>query len=439
MPKQSPIIPVISKKDWKNKFEHWDADAKRWIRCAGYRIDIWDPLTKSRYRFTEHVDYKTALMLHRQWQDAAARGKFGKIARTKKSGVVNLMDLFNSWKKEVAGSTFYRDEPLSPETIRRTSVAIKAFNLALGIGEERSIQLKQITLTKIEKFIRVRLAQGVSKAGVNADNRQLRALLGWGKKKEFLDENPFRRVEFFRIKKSKPRALIANELLRLFEVCPPASKYYNLLMFYLITGARRSQAAKPLLTWDCIDFEKGYIYLAKQKRQERTFPITPELKDILLDLKTNPIEKLANHRSDDHLYPFPFCPSHISNKIIKPMLLAAGIPDVSLHNLRKTCLTVLRNDLGYSTENVKDFIGHSSIQVTEAHYLGTDYEGQRQMASDLGEYLVTMACRVAKSEIGAERLVERPKTVPQNSAIEVSNPPVERLKDPETGTSASHR
>ncbi|MEE9464565.1 MAG: tyrosine-type recombinase/integrase [Candidatus Neomarinimicrobiota bacterium] len=289
---------------------------------------------------------------------------------------------------------------------------IASLYLAIGINEEHSIQLKQITLAKIEKIIRMRLAHGASRGGINADNRQLRALFGWGRKKKFLDKNPFSSIEYFRIKKSKPRALIADELLRLFEVCPPGSKYYNLLIFYLITGARRSQAARPLLTWDGIDFEKGYIYLAKQKRQERTFPITPELKDILLDLKANPIEKLANHRSDDRLYPFPFCPSHISNKIIKPMLVAAGIPDVSLHNLRKTCMTVLRNNLGYTTENVKDFIGHSSIQVTEAHYLATDYEGQHKMASDLGEYLVTMACGVAKSEIGAERLVERPKTVP---------------------------
>jgi len=294
-------------------------------------------------------------------------------------------------------------------------------------------------LTKIEKFIRVRLAQGVSKSGINADCRQLAALFGWGKKKEFFDENPFKRVELFKIQKSKPRALIADELLRLFEVCPPGSKFYNQLMFYLITGARRSQAARPLLRWDGIDFDEGFIYLAKQKRRERTFPITPELKDILLDLKANPIEKLANHRSDDHLYPFPFCPSHISNKIIKPMLMAAGIPDVSLHNLRKTCMAVLRNNLGYSTENVKDFIGHSSIQVTEAHYLGTDYEGQRRMASDLGEYLVTMASRVAKSEIGAERLMEIPKTVPQNSAIEVSNLPEKRLKTSEKEIPGSRR
>ena len=161
MPKQSPVIPVISKKDWKNKFEHWDTDAKRWIRCAGYRIDIWDPISKSRSRFTEHVDYKTATTLHKRWQDAAARGEFGKIARTKKGGVETLMDLFDAWRKDVSGITFYRDEPLSPETIRRTSVAIKAFNQTLDIREEHSIKLSQITLTKIEKFSHVRLERGV--------------------------------------------------------------------------------------------------------------------------------------------------------------------------------------------------------------------------------------------------------------------------------------
>jgi len=54
------------------------------------------------------------------------------------------------------------------------------------------------------------------------------------------------------------------------------------------------------------------------------------------------------------------------------MFKEAGIEGATLHDLRKTCLSVLVNNLGYRTESVKDYVGHSSISVTEAHYLGKD-------------------------------------------------------------------
>ncbi len=65
--------------------------------------------------------------------------------------------------------------------------------------------------------------------------------------------------------------------------------------------------------------------------------------------------------------------------------------DATLHDLRRTCLTMLRSDLGYSTENVKDYIGHSSITVTENHYLGRSMDQQLEKGSALGRYLSDLA------------------------------------------------
>ena len=210
-------------------------------------------------------------------------------------------------------------------------------------------------------------------------------------RREFVFENPFAKVESFRVERTKVRVLTHDELRSLFRVCPPGSKYHALLMFYLITGARRDQAAKPHLRWDGVEFDEGFIYLTRQKQKDRAFPITPELRDILQHHKEHPIRKERNPQPDDHLYPFPFTGAHISRKIISPLLRQAGIKDATLHDLRRTCLTLLRNDLGYSTENLKDYVGHSSIRVTENHYLGRSVEHQSEMSSALASYLSDLA------------------------------------------------
>lgn len=136
--------------------------------------------------------------------------------------------------------------------------------------------------------------------------------------------NPFDKVDFVEGDDPNPMFPSEKELGRLFQACPPGSRYYGLLMFYLITGARRAQAAKPLLNWECIDFKNGLIRLGRQKRKKRIVPLHPLLRDILVDLQANPLVKKAHLRDDDYLYPFPFHPSHISTKIFKPLFRKAG-------------------------------------------------------------------------------------------------------------------
>ncbi len=440
MPKHLPIRPVFSQKRWKNHYEYWDEKNQQWTKCSGFQIDIWEPTSQQRFRITEHVDYQSAKQLYHEWQDLALRGEFEPIARAKKEKVNTIADLSSKWIDTVSKPTYYREIPLSPETIRRTGTAIRALCKTVRGTEDSQLRLKDITPTMLDRFCRMRLDCGVSREGINADLRQLRALINWGRKQGLLERDPFACIEFFQTRKPVPRPLTRDELIRLFQVCPPGSRFYNLLMFYLITGARRSQAAKPYLRWDGIDFKEGFIYLVRQKQKERTFPITPELNDILLDIKEHPIEKRANRRPDDYLYPFPFSPSHISNKIFRPMLAQAKIEGATLHDLRKTCLTVLKHDLGYQSENVKDYIGHSSVAVTEAHYIGRSNELQQEMGCALGSYMINLAKNAAKVVLGTDTLVlETSKTVTQNSDKDVLNPPQKRPKPLKTETPTSRR
>ena len=439
MPKRRPIRPFFSTKPWKNIHDHYDSKAHQWVKCAGFEIDVWEPLTQKRIRLKEKIGYKGAKALYQRWTELATMGRFEEIVHSQKVGVSSLTDLLEKWSREVSQPTYRREIPLSPETIRRTKVAVRGYQKAMKGSQGATVPVRDITPAQIEKYCQLRLAGGVSRAGINSDLGSLKALFNWGVFNNLLSENPFLAVKSFQTKKPEPRPLTKDELTRFFEACPPGARFHNLVMFYLLTGVRRSQAAKPNLKWSDIDFELGVIHLVRQKQKERSIPITPELEALLLDVRGNPIVKLTNQKPDDRLYPFPFSPSHITNKIFRPLFRAASIEGATLHDLRKTSLTVLVNELGYTTEAVKGYAGHSSIAVTEGYYLGKDIQQQREMGATLGAHLQSLAQSAARQAIGAETLSPGSKTVTQNSDKDVITPSSESNTSEQKDTPASSR
>ena len=195
MSKRLSIRPFLSKKPWKNIFDHYDAGTHEWVKVAGYQIDVWDPISQKRVRLKEHVDYKASKALLERWTELANMGKFEEIVHSTKVGVDSLLALFNRWSKESSQPTFHREIPLSPETIRRTGVAVKGYLKALRASAEADVRLRHITPQAVEKYCQVRLAGGVSRSGINADLRSLKALLNWGVTKSLLRENPFNKVQ----------------------------------------------------------------------------------------------------------------------------------------------------------------------------------------------------------------------------------------------------
>ncbi|HXB40547.1 MAG TPA: site-specific integrase [Bacteroidia bacterium] len=60
------------------------------------------------------------------------------------------------------------------------------------------------------------------------------------------------------------------------------------------------------------------------------------------------------------------------NRVLKEIAAHAGInKHLTSHTARKTFAT-LKNNVGYTTEAIRDMLGQSSVQVTEAHYILRD-------------------------------------------------------------------
>jgi len=266
-------------------------------------------------------------------------------------------------------------------------------------------KLKSITPEAVEKYILVSVGEGHTKGGINTEIRGLKALYSWGQKKDYVSSNPFAAVELFPAEASDPRPLTPAELERLFQTCPPGSRWYPLIMVYLLTGARLSEVLKPKLTWRDIDFENEILTLPIRKSHTSTeFPLDTVLLEIFRELKANPYTKAHDNKPDDHHYPFPFGHHYISHKI-KAILKGAGI-DATAHDLRDSFVSHLIH-IGYPLEDVSKIAGHSTTQITERYYYKQLEERRRQMLTDLGDHFTG---RYSQTNIDT-LLKTRPKNV----------------------------
>lgn len=154
------------------------------------------------------------------------------------------------------------------------------------------------------------------------------------------------------------------------------------LEFVLLTGARRSEAAK--LRWCDVDFKsRSVIFRQTKNHTDRTVPITPRLNELL----NNMLEwRLGNYvfssvDKDDK-------PSHIvePRKALRIANQAAGSL-VTVHGLRRTFATILES-LDCPAYPLKSLLGHSMKgDVTATHYTQIGVERLRPWAEKYDTFL----------------------------------------------------
>ena len=130
---------------------------------------------------------------------------------------------------------------------------------------------------------------------------------------------------------------------------------HDLVVFYLYTGARSSEALYPDLTWDCIN-AKTIVFPRTKNNKSRTVSLFKPVKNVL-DSRVN----LPGG-------PFDFTTNQVYNRI-KFVLKKANLNNASPHNLRKTAgawYYMATRDIFA----VKCWLGHSNVTVTENHYTG---------------------------------------------------------------------
>lgn len=136
---------------------------------------------------------------------------------------------------------------------------------------------------------------------------------------------------------------------------PCASAY---LQGLLLTGARRRELGS--LRWEDVDFEWNSLTIRDKVEGERTIPLTPYYKSLLLGLL----------RRNEWVFSSP---SSESGQLVEPTaphrraLLAADLPHLTLHGLRRSFNT-LSEWTEAPTGVVAQIMGHKPSAISERHY-----------------------------------------------------------------------
>jgi integrase len=222
--------------------------------------------------------------------------------------------------------------------------------------------IDKISPDDIINFKKHRLSLKVSDEGINTEIRHIRTVFNYAKKLELITTSPMVDVSNIQVVKSDVRFLDDHELVRLnvelnkLNLNDAYEKdVHDLVVFYLYTGARSSEALYPDLTWDCIN-AKTIVFPRTKNNKSRTVSLFKPVKNVL-DSRVN----LPGG-------PFDFTTNQVYNRI-KFVLKKANLNNASPHNLRKTAgawYYMATRDIFA----VKCWLGHSNVTVTENHYTG---------------------------------------------------------------------
>lgn len=203
----------------------------------------------------------------------------------------------------------------------------------------------------------------------------------------YLKCNPTDMVESPKVPKNRVNALSKNEAMRFVtevENLPIRLKTAYILL--LTTGMRRGECFG--LQWQDIDFEHSVIHikrnvtytastgvrigLPKTTHGIRLIPITERMVNILKEYRDSQGEGYQAHflfHSEESL-DMPQNPTYIT-KHMKKFMKRVGLPELSPHDLRHTCASLLLQS-GTDIKSIQDVLGHADASTTLNFYAKSD-------------------------------------------------------------------
>jgi integrase len=251
---------------------------------------------------------------------------------------------------------------LEQSTLTRYGDAVKA--VESFDSDLMNQPLDQLEPSSFERFKIHRRMRGLSPAGINTNIRHLRGIFNYAVRRGYITTSPLRDVGFISVQSPDVRFLNEDELNRLKAVLDSIDvndqfqrDARDLVIFYLYTGARSSEALYPTFTWNCV--ESTSIRFPKTKRHKsRTIPkgkVVAVMLESRRDISGGPFNGIKN--------------AYWVYNRVRYILSKASIPDASPQTLRKTAGAWYLMATGniYATQQ---FLGHSSVDVTARHYAG---------------------------------------------------------------------
>ena len=241
------------------------------------------------------------------------------------------------------------------------------------------------------------LKRGRTNKTLNGYVDALKSLCTWCVERDFLAENPFRRLRLFDARPQvERRALTVEEVARLLEAAPPDRRI--LYELALLSGLRANESRQ--LTLSHLDQKNGGIWLVAEWTKGRRDCLQPLPGWFLAHLQAYGSQKIAATLYDKHRSgrlnvpadPLFFVPHHTARSLAID-LRAAGIekstPEgkIDFHALRTTFSTLL-DDVGATEKTKEVLLRHAPATLAHKRYVkvrsGRPNEAVEQVAELLG-------------------------------------------------------
>lgn len=243
----------------------------------------------------------------------------------------------------------------SPKTTEREKLAFDSLIKTLG---DREIQELQPALLEDYKATRLKT---VAPATVNIEIRILNTAFAQAKRFNWLPSGPIPAYKQLRLQSSEPPEWLHDDQIQVL-LDTTDQEFRRFLLFALHTGFRRNEILG--IDWKDIDQIRGQIVLrgaVAKMGTRRTIPISTELRVMLADWQGQKVGRV-----------FPnYEPNQISMKFRRWVRQKGLSKGISLHSLRATFACQLMNR-GVDIYTVSKLLGHSSVRVTEKHYVALD-------------------------------------------------------------------
>lgn len=284
---------------------------------------------------------------------------------------------------------------LKPLTVKQYTTYINN-RIVKNMG---SVKLTRLDTPIIQRFYNQLTKEGLSPVTIKNIHSILHSMLETAVEVGYMRTNPSNICKLPKSEKKQIKPLENADISKLLEALK-GDKYESLYTVDLFTGLRQGELLG--LTWDCIDFKKGTMYIYRQLQfnkgsyyftslkngKTRTIALAPYVLNILRNQKAWQAEcQLKSYgmwNNKDDLVFTNELGGHLTQNYtyrhFKKIVSNIGIPDARLHDLRHT-FAVSSLQSGNDVKTVQEALGHHTAAFTLDVY-GHVTEEMRKASAD---------------------------------------------------------
>lgn len=320
-----------------------------------------------------------------------------------REGIVNSDILFSEYVK-----IWLEEAKKTVDEVTYQGYELLATSHIIPYFESKRTPLQKIDKNLIQNYINEKAEKGRldGKGGLSTRSLKLHKNIINQTLKEALKNgliavNPCQFVTLPAINRREPTFYTAKQVDKLLSLSYEDSLYL-LLKITATYGLRRSEVLG--LQWNSINFETDTIQIAhtvvkvktvvkkdktKNKSSYRTFPLIPEIKELLLiehaRQENNRREFKSAYINSPYIFVWPdgrpFSPDYVSHHFEK-IIKTNNLPYLRFHDLRHSCASILLSR-GFTLKDVQEWLGHSDIKMTANVYGHLDIERKKSIAETL--------------------------------------------------------